>query len=82
MELICKVTKPKKIYPGGVKNGFMSRSIKGYDGNAIKPEFMRNLTSLGPPELLEKYAANMHIPIGCKRVKAKPRNLNSVIPIP
>lgn len=67
---------------GTIKNGLSSRSIKGYDGNALKPESVKNLTSLGPIELLEKYAANMHIPIGTKRTKAKPRNINSVIPIP
>ena len=30
----------------------MSRSIKGYNGNALKPENFRNLTTLGPMELL------------------------------
>ena len=60
----------------------MSRSIKGYNGNALKPESVRPLTSLGPMENLEKYASNMHIPIGKNRVRAKPRNISSIIPIP
>lgn len=33
-------------------------------------------------ELLERYAANMHIPIGKNRIKPKPRNISSIIPIP
>jgi hypothetical protein len=82
VELTCKITRPKKTYVGNVKNGLSSRSIKGYDGNALKPESVRNLVNLAPLELLEKYAANMHIPIGTKRTRAKPRNINSVIPIP
>lgn len=50
--MTCKVIKPKKNYAGSFKNGLMSRSIKGYNGNALKPEGMRHLTSLGPMELL------------------------------
>ena len=62
IELSCKVIKPKKNYTGSFKNGIMSRNLKGYNGNALKPESVRNLTSLGLMELLERYAANMHIP--------------------
>ena len=43
---------------------------------------MRNLTSLGQMDLLERYAANMHIPIGKNRIKPKPRNLSRIVPIP
>ena len=58
-----------------MKNALLSRSIKGYNGNALKPESFKHLSSLGPIELLEKYASNMHIPIGKSRMRAKPRNL-------
>ena len=51
-ELSCKVVKPKKNYTGCLKNNFLSRSIKGYNGNALKPESVRALTSLGPMENL------------------------------
>ena len=37
IELTCKVIKPKKNYTGSFKNGLMSRSLKGYNGNALKP---------------------------------------------
>jgi hypothetical protein len=37
VELICKVIKPKKNYTGGFKNGLLSRNLKGYNGNALKP---------------------------------------------
>ena len=60
----------------------MSRNIKGYNGNALKPEACKNLTSLGSMEMLEKYAANMHIPIGKNRIKIKPKNLSIANPIP
>lgn len=60
----------------------MSRNLKGYNGNALKPETVRNLLTLGPMELLEKYAANMHIPIGKNRIKPRPKNISSMIPIP
>jgi hypothetical protein len=43
---------------------------------------MRHLTSLGPMELLERYAANMHIPIGKNRIKPKPKNISNIVPIP
>jgi len=46
------VIKPKKNYTGSFKNGLMSRNLKGYNGNALKPESMKHLTSLGPMELL------------------------------
>ncbi len=82
VELTCKVIKPKKNYTGSFKNGIMSRSLKGYNGNALKPESVKNLSSLGPMELLERYAANMHIPIGKNRVKPKPRNISNIVPIP
>lgn len=52
VELICKVIKPKKNYTGSFKNGLMSRSLKGYNGNALKPESSKHLTSLGPMEQL------------------------------
>lgn len=76
------MTKPKKNYSGSIKNGLLSRSIKGFNGNALKPEAWKPLTSLGQMELLEKYASNMHIPIGKSRVRAKPKNICSIIPIP
>lgn len=82
VELICKVSKPKKNYAGGFKNGLMTRSLKGYNGNALKPESVKNLQSLGPMESLERYAANMHIPIGKQRVKSKPKNISNIVPIP
>lgn len=82
VELCCKVIKPKKNYTGSFKNGIMSRNLKGYNGNALKPESVKNLTSLGPMELLERYAANMHIPIGKNRIKPKPKNISNIIPIP
>mgnify|MGYP000968943608 CR=1 FL=1 len=82
IELTCKITRPKRTYAGSIKNGLTSRSIKGYDGNAIKPETVRNLTTLGPLEILERYASNMHIPIGTRRSKSRPRNISTVIPIP
>ena len=52
VELSCKVIKPKKNYTGSFKNGIMSRNLKGYNGNALKPESVRHLTSLGPMESL------------------------------
>jgi hypothetical protein len=82
VELTCKVIKPKKNYSGCFKNGLLSRSLKGYNGNALKPEAVRSLTSLGPMELLERYAANMHIPIGKSRVRPRARNIASIIPVP
>jgi hypothetical protein len=82
VELSCKVIKPKKNYTGSFKNGIMSRNLKGYNGNALKPESVRNLASLGPMEHLERYAANMHIPIGKNRIKPRPRNISTIIPIP
>jgi hypothetical protein len=82
VELTCKVIKPKKNYSGSFKNGIMSRSIKGYNGNALKPEGMRNLTTLGAMEQLERYAANMHIPIGKNRIKPRPKNISNIVPIP
>lgn len=33
-------------------------------------------------ELLERYAANMVIPIGKNRTKAKPKNISNMVPIP
>jgi hypothetical protein len=60
----------------------LSRNLKGYNGNALKPESVRNLTSLGAMELLERYAANMHIPIGKNRLKPRPKNISRIIPIP
>ena len=33
-------------------------------------------------DLLEKYASNMHIPIGKSRIRSKPKNISSIIPIP
>lgn len=30
------------------KNNITSRSLKGYNGNALKPESVKNLVSLGP----------------------------------
>lgn len=74
--------KPKKNYLGSLKNGLLSRSIKGFNGNALKPDGIKNLTTLGPMDLLEKYASNMHIPIGKGRVRSKPKNIASIIPIP
>lgn len=82
IELTCKVIKPKKNYLGSLKNGLLSRSIKGFNGNALKPDGIKNLTTLGPMDLLEKYASNMHIPIGKGRVRSKPKNIASIIPIP
>lgn len=82
VELTCKVIKPKKNYVGSFKNGIMSRSIKAYAGNALKPEGIRHLTNLGPMESLERYAANMHIPIGKNRIKPKPKNISNIVPIP
>jgi len=38
--------------------------------------------TLGPMEFLEKYAANMHIPIGKNRIKPRPKNISNMIPIP
>lgn len=82
MEIVFKVIKPKKNYVGACKNGITSRTIKGYNGNALKPESHRMLQSLGSIASLEKYASNMHVPIGKSRVRAKPRNNSSIIPIP
>ncbi len=82
MELTCKVIKPKKNYGASFKNGLMTRSIKGYSGNSLKPEGSKNLVSLGPIEALERYAANMHIPIGKNRVRPKPKSIANVVPIP
>ena len=33
-------------------------------------------------DLLEKYASNMHIPIGKNRIRSKPKNIASIVPIP
>lgn len=33
-------------------------------------------------EALERFAANMHIPIGKNRIKPKPRNIANLVPIP
>ena len=82
IELTCKVIKPKKNYLGSMKNGLLSRSIKGFNGNSLKPDGIKHLTTLGPMDLLEKYASNMHIPIGKGRVRSKPKNIASIIPIP
>jgi len=46
--MTCKVIKPKKNYTGITKNNLTSRSLKGFNGNALKPENVKNLTSLGP----------------------------------
>lgn len=46
VELTCKVVRPKKNYVGIVKNGLPSKGIKNYDGNALKPESIRNLPTL------------------------------------
>lgn len=48
VEMTCKVIKPKKNYTGITKNNLTSRSLKGFNGNALKPESVKNLTSLGP----------------------------------
>ena len=82
IQLICKVIKPKKNYTGSFKNGILSRNLKGYNGNALKPESVRNLLTLGPMQLLERYAANMHIPIGKTRIKPKPKNLKQMFTNP
>ena len=82
VELVCKVIKPKKNYTGAFKNGLMSRNTKTFSGNGLKPESARHLTSLGPIEMLEKYAANMVIPIGKNRTKARPKNISTIVPIP
>ncbi len=37
-----------KIIKGCIKNNIASRGLKGYNGNALKPESVKNLTSLGP----------------------------------
>lgn len=47
VEITFKVIKPKKNYMGTNKNGITSRTIKGYNGNALKPESYKMLTSLG-----------------------------------
>jgi hypothetical protein len=52
VELTCKVIKPKKNYTGITKNNLTSRSLKGFNGNALKPESVKNLPSLGPIEVL------------------------------
>lgn len=82
IELSCKVIKPKKTYIGTLKNFILSRSTKTHNGNALKPDGWKHLTSLGPMDMLEKYASNMHIPIGKSRVRRKPKNIGSIIPIP
>lgn len=46
IELTCKVVRPKKNYVGVIKNGIESKGIKNYDGNALKPESIRNLSTL------------------------------------
>jgi hypothetical protein len=40
------------------------------------------LTSLGSLESLQRYAANMRIPIGKTRVRSKPFNLSLLTPLP
>lgn len=52
VEIIFKVIKPKKNYTGTVKNGISSRTIKGYNGNALKPESHKMLASLGSIDIL------------------------------
>jgi len=52
IELTCKVIKPNKNYARSVKNELQNRALKGYNGNSLKPEGMKNLTSLGPMENL------------------------------
>lgn len=47
IELYFKVIKPKKNYNGSTKNGITSKSIKNYNGNALKPDNCKNLASLG-----------------------------------
>jgi len=47
VEIVFKVIKPKKNYVGASKNGITSRTIKGYNGNALKPESHKMLQSLG-----------------------------------
>lgn len=37
VEIVFKVIKPKKNYIGTTKNSITSRTIKGYNGNALKP---------------------------------------------
>lgn len=46
VELICKVVRPKKNYVGILRNGILSKGIKNYDGNALKPESIKNLPTL------------------------------------
>ena len=82
IELTCKVVRPKKNYVGVLKNGIASKGIKNYDGNALKPESVKNLPVLPSLEYLERYALNMNIQIGTKRTKSKPKCLSSIIPIP
>ena len=82
VEFTCKVIKPKKNYTGAFKNGLMSRNAKGFNGNGLKPESVRHLSSLGPMEMLERYAANMVIPIGRNRIKSRPKNISNIVPIP
>ena len=82
VELTCKVIRPKKNYSSINKNGLTSKGIKNYDGNALKPESVKTMMTLPPMELLEKYAANMNIPVGSKRCRSKSRCLSSIIPIP
>lgn len=48
VELTCKVVRPKKSYVGVIKNGIPSKGIKNYDGNALKPEAIKNLNTLPP----------------------------------
>jgi hypothetical protein len=40
--------RPKKTYTGVNKNGILSKGIKNYDGNALKPETIQNITTLPP----------------------------------
>lgn len=51
-------------------------------GNSLRPDQVKPLTSLGDIESLEKYASNMHIPIGKNRQRPKPKNISNIIPIP
>lgn len=40
------------------------------------------LTSLGSIEFLQKCAANMRIPLGKTRVRAKPTNIKNIVALP
>jgi hypothetical protein len=37
IEITFKVIKPKKNYNGSIKNGLISKSIKNFNGNGLKP---------------------------------------------